>query len=478
MTHILSNLCFATIWAAFAISSVAAEEPAGFLSLSSSSLVLDEPETPAWQAVVGELSERVTTLEQENRWLRDYSGNAFQHAAGFITQNGNNAMQFHGRIHSDIWGYPGDSPGVNAFESGDSTISPQDRLELRRARFSLEGELLADGVYKLDLELSEASQPEFRDVYVGRKNLPIIQTFLFGNQKRPYGLDHLNSSSFNVFMERPFVVQSFNHNNRRFGIMSYGVSDDEAWNWRFGTFNLSELQRTGLYTSDHWQLEMAGRLARTISDSMDESRFVHLAVSSSYAVPDGDPAPGHARNQARFRTEPETRSASNWLDTGTIAGASQYYILGLEGVANLGRFQLTGEYMNLWLDRDSSFGDKVHFHGGYIYLAYFLTDHFQGWNHRLGIIDRVSSAYPDDDDDWDHHGAWQLAVRWSFVDLTDSDIRGGVGQSIALGINYNRTPQWRIQFNCIYGDISDHVPVDGQTSGTYVTIGTRIMVDF
>ena len=127
-----------------------------------------------------------------------------------------------------------------------------------------EGTLFRDILYKLDFEFSEASQPQFRDLYVGGENLPAFQRLLFGNQKRPYGLDHLNSSNFNVFMERPFAVQAFNRNNRRFGVMSYGVAEDESWNWRYGVMNLKEVQAAGLYSSDNWQMELVGRLARTM----------------------------------------------------------------------------------------------------------------------------------------------------------------------------------------------------------------------
>lgn len=53
--------------------------------------------------------------------------------------------------------------------------------------------------------------------------------------KTSYRLDHINSSRYNVFMERPGVVEAFNQDARRFGICSYGFSEDEFYNWRFST---------------------------------------------------------------------------------------------------------------------------------------------------------------------------------------------------------------------------------------------------
>ena len=386
-------------------------------------------------------------------------------------------IEFSGRIHVDHWTFPTDSPGVNAFENGDSTISPQDRLELRRARFAAEGVLPFGTVYKLDFELSEASEPEFRDLYIGWDNLPLIGRLVAGNHKRPYALDHLNSSNLNVMMERPFINQAFNRNNRRFGIGTFGFSENEHWNYRIGTYNLKEIQSEGLYSSDHYQMEIAGRIARTLFNPCDESRYWHLATSANYAEPDGTPGPGEEENQARFRTEPEARTRANWLDTGVIDGASHFSLLGFESVANFGRVQLTSEYLNLWLDREVGFGDAVHFHGGYLQLSFFLTDHFQPWNRQMGTIKRIELLNQSSDPAcW--RRAWQLAVRWSYADLSDSDVLGGVGESIAAGLNWYWTPRSRLQMNCIYGNISDRELIDGQTEGDYTTLGTRVMVDF
>ena len=382
-------------------------------------------------------------------------------------------IDFSGRIHVDLWAFPGDSPAVNAFESGDATITPQDRLELRRARFEAQGDLPRGVSYDLDFELSEASDPEFRDLYLEWSDVPLLQTIRFGNQKRPYGLDHLNSSNFTVFLERPFIVQAFNRNNRRFGLASYGLSKSEAWNWRYGVFNLRELQSDGEYVSDHYQLEFAGRLAHTHFDACDESSYLHTAISANYAGPDGVPAPGREENQARFRTEPEARTESQWLDTGVIDGAESYGIVGVETVYNHGRLQVTGEYLNLWLGRRAGFGEAVHFHGGYLQLSYFLTPHYQPWDRRYGVIGRVR---PLDERRW--RPALQAAVRWSLADLTSSDIQGGVGESIAAAVNWYWTSRARLQFNCLYGRIDDRFPVDAQTAGDYATLGTRVMVDF
>ena len=202
----------------------------------------------------------------------------------------------------------------------------------------------------------------------------MVQTLVVGNQKRPYGLDHLNSSRYNVFIERPFVIASFNQDARRLGVQSYNVSQNENWNWRYGVFNQRLVQDEGSYRSDHWQLEFAGRLANTFwyDEASGGRGYGHWGISGTAANPDGSAGGNRASNEARFRHRPEARSSHRWLNTGRIDGADNYQLLGLENVWNFGSLQLVGEYQNIWLQRDAGFGPDINLNGGYVYASYFL----------------------------------------------------------------------------------------------------------
>ncbi|MEZ6047780.1 MAG: porin [Planctomycetaceae bacterium] len=139
------------------------------------------------------------------------------------------------------------------------------------------------------MEFAGGNDVEFRDAYLSFKELPVLQEVVIGNQKRPYGLDHLNSSRYNVFMERPYIIEAFNQDARRLGIQSYGVSDDEAYNWRFGVFNARLVQDEGLYISDHYQSEIAGRLAHTwwYDECSDGRGYAHFGIAGTAVHPDG-----------------------------------------------------------------------------------------------------------------------------------------------------------------------------------------------
>ena len=438
-----------------------------------------------------DFSARLAALEQKYANLDHAHGSLETAVMDQLRPRSNGStMQTSGRMHVDVWGFPGDSPGVNGFETGDNALSPQDQITFRRLRFGIGGTVWKTMVYEIDVEFADASNAEFRDAYFGFRDVPWLQKVLIGYQKRPYSLDQLNSSNHNVFMERPFMAEAFNRDVRRLGIQSWNVSDDLAWNWRYGVFNQARIQGNGTYTSDHWQAQLAGRLANTVwYDHCSNGRgYAHWALSGTWADTDGNATTlnyaGSGRNAARFTTRPEARTFSLWLDTDVIDGAVDYTLLGVENVVNVGALQFVGEYQHVWVDRDAN--SQLEFQGGYLYVSYFLTGEHIPWDRETGTIGRVhpfeNFFVVDTCRDgvrcgW---GAWQVAARYSLADLSDNDILGGIGESFTAGVNWHWNPWARMQFNYIYGNIWDNAEnaAGGIDFGDYHILGARFMVDF
>ncbi|TWT96815.1 Phosphate-selective porin O and P [Botrimarina colliarenosi] len=438
------------------------------------------------------LSARLEALEAKHDDLESAYESLEKSLKGYAqTGHSSSTMKISGRIHADLWGFPGDSPGVDGFESDDPNLSPQDRIEFRRVRFGVAGDLPSNMVYKIEMEFAGGDDSQFRDVYLGWDELPVFQMLLLGNQKRPYGLDHINSSRYNVFIERPFVIEGFNQDSRRFGLQSYGFSEDLAWNWRYGVFNQRLIQDEGKYVSDHWQGQIAGRLANTIwyDEASDGRGYAHWAVSGTWADTDQNANDENFADsgidEARFRTRPEARTDSRWLDTGVIAGSQDYSLLGLEAVMNVGPCQLVAEHQQVWLNRLDN--RQVNFHGSYAYLSYFFTGEHMPWDRETGALDRITPFenffLVDTCRGGCGHGmgAWQIAARWSYADFADQDIQGGVGESFTLGLNWYWTAYSRMQFNYLYGEIDQNdlnAAAGAPNFGNYQVLGARFMVDF
>ncbi len=408
-------------------------------------------------------------------------------------------MKVSGRIHLDYWSFPDTDSGINLLETGNPDVSPQDELGFRRLRFGVGGELPSNMEYRIDMEWAGGNDVEFRDAYLGWNDLPLLQTLLIGNQKRPYNLDQWNSSRHTIFMERPFIGDAFNPDARRFGIQSWGHSEDLRFNWQFGVFNQRNIQDEGIYLSDHLQPEYAGRWATTwwYDDTSNGRGYGHFAVSGALAHPDGsaggDPDPvgsNRAQNEARFQSRPEARTVERWLDTQRIPGADWYKLAGVEGVLNIGPWQFVAEFQNVWLQRDTGFGPDLYFHGAYGYVAYFLTGEHMPWDRETGQLDRVvpfENFFLIDrcsggvGSGW---GAWQVALRYDYIDLTDQEIFGGEAQAVTFAVNWYWTPYARMQFNYIVGELQKRRFPDSDdpnaaiVGGDYQALGVRALVDF
>ncbi|MCP4080771.1 MAG: porin [Pirellulaceae bacterium] len=399
--------------------------------------------------------------------------------------HGNETMKVFGRIHTDWWTFPNVDSQLDLLE-GDRP--PQARLIFRRMRIGVTGRVRDNMIYKIAMEFAGGADSQYRDAYLGFEDLPLFQTLLIGNQKRPYGLDTLNSSRYNVFMERPFVVEALNQDARRLGIASYGLSRDLRYNWRLGVYNQELVQAKSGYIGNNLQGELAGRMATTwwYDECSGGRGYGHLAVSGSWGSPAGN-SDGILvnANQARYRTRPEARTTGRWINTGRIDDADNFYLGGLETVFNAGPVNITGEYMGTSVGRAGA--DSVNFHGGYAQAAYFLTGEHMPWDRKTGTLGRIKpfenffSVCDCDGFLQRGIGAWQVAARCSYADFTDKGINGGVGRSLTLGLNWYWNPYARMQLNYIFGNISDRgVPAVGgpEVKGDYQIAGLRFMIDF
>lgn len=404
-------------------------------------------------------------------------------------------FKINGRIHADYWDFINDD-GIGFFENpiggdgSDGILSndgsdPEDRFAFRRIRLEMKGDILETMHWRTQIDFNKPAIAEMKDVYIGFKNLPNNQQLLIGNQKRPIGLDHLNSSRFNVFLERPFVVEAFNEDARRPGIGVFGNTDDKKYHWNYGIYYLENITSDGSYLGD--QRQMSGNFRLASSPWYDETSngrgYFHWAVSGMIAHPDGDDnATDFHRNEGRFRTRPEARSTLRWLNTGRIAGADWYETVGVEGLLNVGPLQITGEFMQNFMQRDG-FAD-TQFHGGYIYVNYMLTGEHIPYNRTSGTIGRLEpfeNFFLVDTRDGSRGTGWGalgIAARYSYLDLSDADVLGGVGESATLAVNWYWTPYSKVQFNLVYGDIDNRDGITGSLGGSYLIAGTRFAIEF
>lgn len=116
-------------------------------------------------------------------------------------------------------------------------------------------------------------------------------------------------------------------------------------------------------------------------------------------------------------------------------------------------------------------GSTVGFSGFSAQAAYILTGEHRPYNRKAGVLGRVVPTCPFGDNGF---GAWEVATRWSYLDLNDSDVRGGRLNDLTLGLNWYLNQYTKFQFNYIHAYLDS--PINGDSDADI--FATRAQLNF
>ena len=96
----------------------------------------------------------------------------------------------------------------------------------------------------------------------------------------------------------------------------------------------------------------------------------------------------------------------------------------------------------------------VHFWGYYFYGSYLLTGESRPYDRATAIFSRVIplQAFRPWCGEW---GAWELGLRYSYVDLDSGSIQGGVEKNFTVGLNAYLSANIRLMFNYVRAHVED-----------------------
>ena len=108
----------------------------------------------------------------------------------------------------------------------------------------------------------------------------------------------------------------------------------------------------------------------------------------------------------------------------------------------------------------------LYFNTAYLMASYFLTGEHRGYNRKVGWFDHQKVFEPffcvcTPDGICKGSGAWEVAVRWSYIDLDDAPVLGGYLDDLTFGVNWWLNPNMRVMFNYINADLNN--PVRGES---------------
>jgi phosphate-selective porin OprO/OprP len=329
--------------------------------------------------------------------------------------------------------------------------------EARRGFGELTGTYGKRVVYKLQVDLEgESARGDgrnryFRQAYVGVTAPDSLRGFWLGVMKEPFTMED-NTSSLNImFMERALPVRAFAPSNN-LGVMLNNETRDLNVAWRGGIFRYSG------NGAGRDRVDLVGRVSAVPWSRDKDSKLLHVGASFVHQFRDDF--------GLRYRSRPETQVGDHFVDTGKF-DVDGVDLLGLELAGLDGPLTFQSEVVLSYVNRSS--GSNVQFWGTYAQVSYFLTGEQRPYRRSQGLFGRVRLKTRFD---WTRRtwGAWEIAARYSYLDLEDDDILGGRLNDVTLGLNWYVYPTVRIMANFVRA----HIAGDG-TSNLFEM---RLQIDF
>jgi phosphate-selective porin OprO/OprP len=286
--------------------------------------------------------------------------------------------------------------------------------------------------YKLEVGIVK-ERFSLRNASLAVHEIPYAGTFRIGAFDAPMSLSYLSSSRASPLMEPGMVVDALAPGTLSGAMLSNHLPDSRV-TWATGFLSEGDDADTG--DESDALARFVGRV--TWLPWRTAASLLHLGLSGSWAfVPIGE---------VHFASSPESFFAPDIVDTGEF-DARQSVLLGAEAAWVRGRTSLQGEYLQALVLRDE--GTNLRFGGFYLMASWFLTPDSRAYNDADAAFSSLEPARPLS---WRarHIGAVEAALRFSNVDLTDGDIRGGRAFALTSGLNWYWNHYVRLQFDVGY----------------------------
>jgi phosphate-selective porin OprO/OprP len=394
----------------------------------------------------------------------------------------------------------------------------QDGFDYRRIYPYMEGTFLEQFEYRLIPALTNIQYNTIGldELWVGMNEIPGVGTIRIGHVKTPMGLegDMTSSSRTMTFLERSSYSESIElAQNFVTGIWFHDAWLDDRATYTVSVFRQDLASSTGVgYGDGQWgwqgrltalpiwegdgrcymQLGLSGGW-RNGTTNLSSSPYRTIELRARPEMRDDDPA----GNPSGTELVPNANDA-RMIDTGSIVSGEEW-LMGLEFLWNIGPFSIQAEYGWNFVDDAvgvNPSGVKVQaltspqnyaFSGGYVQLAYTLTGENRVYDQKLGTLGRYyygtdgpyNNAWFIRSDDGHYNfnwGAWEIAFRYSYVDLNDGSgtnrIQGGIMNGYSAALNWTLNTYVKFMFDYVYDQRSSlpkgSIPGDVQGAGVRV----------
>jgi phosphate-selective porin OprO/OprP len=302
-------------------------------------------------------------------------------------------------------------------------------ITLRRAKAAYARGFGNDWRIKLTADYTQGGGLQVSDTYASYSGWD-RSLLTIGITDPPFSLESISQSSALTFMERGLPVVALAE-RRSGGVFVLRRSPSSIFNASLMLFNV---------TRDNLREDGQGMALHYAHSPIDFAgvKNVHLGVSLSYRI-------NASEDNTQFRSRPEVATVDDYyVDTGPIASADRIGRVSLEASQVTGRFSWQSELLATRVHRKG--GGKVDFWGAYAFVSWFLTEDSRNYNFGSGSYERVRVRSPILEGG---KGAWEVALRASYADLTDQDVIGGRQKNLSIGLNWYLNDRIRLMSNVI-----------------------------
>jgi phosphate-selective porin OprO and OprP len=282
----------------------------------------------------------------------------------------------------------------------------QDGTDFRRARLAATGNVAENVGYMLEMDFAFPGRPSFMDVWGEVRDLDVLQNVRFGQYRQPFGLDGLTSVKELTFLERglPFAFLPF----RQMGVMAHGTDAAEAMTWWLSGFRAPVDTFAG-NVGDNGGYGLASRVTGVV---MDDGAGSILHVGGAYSLIEPSSGTVRYRNQPEFFVSDSILGATPFF-VDTLAMATDHVnLFGGELAATSGAWHAQGEVIYAVVDRSAA--STATFSGASIQTGYILTGEHRPYDGKNGVLGLI---VPHENFGNSCAGAWEVAARWSYLDL-------------------------------------------------------------
>ncbi|HXH55586.1 MAG TPA: porin [Gammaproteobacteria bacterium] len=268
-----------------------------------------------------------------------------------------------------------------------------------------------------------------------------LATSAFAIPSKVYGV-WFDATAIDMFMLSASVFHPKQNNFNGSGNRAQGINSGVAHNNNYGDTGRSD--------------RLGAALRLTFAPVHTCDTVYHLGVMGRYQSMNNTNQSNAIGQYNLFQTTPEARArqTGQLVNTGFVRGRS-YSVVNGEALAMWGPATVEGEIYQAIVQRVPSGGTPLldtgttqgnpRFHGWHIEAAYVLTGEHRVYDFETGTLRNPKPC--------DKAGAWEVAARYSFVNMVDKNIYGGSEHNTTLGLNWFVNEHVKVSANYIRAKI-------------------------